>query len=132
MGVLSNKTGTLSNKTGVLSTEMGVLSIETGGRVLESLCFGCSPKGPRQLGGGRGWEWGKQKIPTQFTEQTSQAQPLSARLSACAWQRCSPKAISFGQSQERGDVPTAAQPSRAPPCPCAGPHPSSASPGVTA
>lgn len=36
------------------------------------------PKGPQAAGGGRGWEWGKEKIPTRFTEQTSQEQPLCA------------------------------------------------------
>lgn len=34
------------------------------------------PKRPQAAGGGRGWEWGKEKIPTRFTEQTSQEQPL--------------------------------------------------------
>lgn len=108
--------GMLSKKTEMLSNQMGMLSNKMGGRALESLCFGCSPKGPRQLGEERAGNGANRKSnPIHQTNFPGAA--FVHRLSACAWQRRSPRAISSGQSQERMDVPTAAQPPRAPPCP---------------
>lgn len=70
------------------------------------------PKGPQAAGGGRGWEWGKEKIPTRFTEQTSQEQLLCRCLSVCTWQRHSPRAISSGHGQR--SPCTAPSPARPP------------------
>jgi len=111
-----------------------VLSVETSGRVLESLCLGRSPKGPWQLmagGGGRGWEWGKRRIPTRFTEQTSQPfvrPPFSVRMATALAQshflRAEPREQRCPRRGTASPCP--------PPCPRARPQPSSASPGVAA
>lgn len=52
----------LSTEMGMLSNKMGMLTIEMGARTSQSLCFGCSPKGPRQLGG-KGLEMGQTENP---------------------------------------------------------------------
>lgn len=129
--MLSNKTGMLSNKMGMLSTKMGVLSTEMGGRVSEKPCVGCSPKGPRQPRTGEGLGMGQTENPNpihraNFPGAAFVRPPFSVRMATALAQS------HFLRAEPREKATTEAQPPHAPPCPCAGPHPSLASPGVTA
>lgn len=125
--MLSNGTGILSKKIRMLSTEIGVLTTQTGVRVPESLCFGHSPKGPRQFCGGKGLGMGQTEHPNpihgaNFPGRAFVLPPFSVHMATARAQSHFLRA----EPRERRRRPFA------PLCPCAHSQPGRASLGITA